>query len=317
MIASDAVTSTAVDAMTALSFLSRSRSSLTGFVLLAIAACGGHSSSISASSDSGSAVSSGAGSGSSSGVPSGASSGSVSAGANSGSGLVTTGGSGAGMNSTGLASGASAGSGSGGASGRGSDAGAGTAGGTDASDAAGSCLGSSFLSALGKDRLIVGVSGSSAAEGAAPYDLRYVYLSGGLFSSSTPCTSCSSCGPSGSWWGCYNTPPGMYATYFLQGAAAATPPQIPMFTYYEILQTAKATIANLQEGTAEATQAATNTGIMTRYYNDWRFLLQTIGQKKALLHKPDAPYSAADGAFMLVPSLKRYVSGSQLTFSLS
>jgi hypothetical protein len=154
--------------------------------------------------------------------------------------------------------------------------------------AGGSCLGSSFLSALGKDRLIVGVSGSSAAEKAAPYDLRYVYLSGGLFSSSTPCTSCSSCAPTGSWWGCYNTPPGMYATYFLQGAAGATPPQIPMFTYYEILQTAQATLTNFQEGTAEVTQAATNAGIMTRYYNDWRFLLQTIGKTKALLHiEPD------------------------------
>jgi hypothetical protein len=80
----------------------------------------------------------------------------------------------------------------------------------------------------------------------------------------------------------------MYATYFLQGAAAATPPQIPMFTYYEILQTAQATITNFQEGPAEATQAVTNTGIMTRYYNDWRFLLHTIGQTKALLHiEPD------------------------------
>jgi hypothetical protein len=80
----------------------------------------------------------------------------------------------------------------------------------------------------------------------------------------------------------------MYATYFIQGAAAATPPQIPMFTYYEILQTAQATLSGFQEGTAEATEAVTNTGIMTRYYNDWRFLLQTIGQTRALLHiEPD------------------------------
>jgi hypothetical protein len=189
---------------------------------------------------------------------------------------------GQGASSGGAMSGASSG---GGTAGVGSGSGGGIASGTDA---AGSCLGSSLLSALGKDRLIVGVSGSSTAEAAAPYDLRYVYISGGLFSSPTPCTSCSSCAPSGSWWGCYNTPPGMYATYFLQGAAAATPPQIPMFTYYEILQTAQATISGFQEGTAEATQAATNTGIMTRYYNDWRFLLQTIGQAKALLHiEPD------------------------------
>jgi hypothetical protein len=80
----------------------------------------------------------------------------------------------------------------------------------------------------------------------------------------------------------------MYATYFINGATAESPAQIPMFTYYEILQTAQATINGFQEGTAEATQAATNVGIMTRYYNDWRFLLQKIGTSKALLHiEPD------------------------------
>ena len=153
--------------------------------------------------------------------------------------------------------------------------------------AKGSCLGSSFLSALGEDRLIIGVSGSNTAEAAAPYDLRYVYLSGGLFTSTTPCTACgASC--SSDWWGCYNTPPGSYATDFISTAKGESPSQIPMFTYYEILQTAEATISGFQEGTAEVTEAATNTGIMTRYYNDWRFLLQTIGQTKALLHiEPD------------------------------
>jgi hypothetical protein len=194
---------------------------------------------------------------------------------------------GQGASSSGATSGSASGGGSGASSG-GASSGVGSSSGGTAADAAGSCLGSSFLSALGKDRLIVGVSGSGTSETAAPYDLRYVYLSGGLFSSSTPCTSCSSCAPMGSWWGCYNTPPGMYATYFIQGAADASPPQIPMFTYYEILQTAQATLSNFQEGTAEATVAATNTGIMTRYYNDWRFLLQTIGQTKAVLHiEPD------------------------------
>jgi hypothetical protein len=102
-----------------------------------------------------------------------------------------------------------------------------------------------------------------------------------------PCTSCTSCAP-GTWWGCYNTPPGAYATAFMNKATAESPAQIPMFTYYEILQTASATISGFQEGTAEVTQAATNVGIMTRYYNDWRFLLQTIGSSKALLHiEPD------------------------------
>jgi hypothetical protein len=78
----------------------------------------------------------------------------------------------------------------------------------------------------------------------------------------------------------------MYATYFMQ--AAAKNAQVPMFTYYEILQTAQATIANFQEGMAEVTQAASNVSLMTRYFADWRFLLQAIGQQKALLHiEPD------------------------------
>jgi hypothetical protein len=156
-----------------------------------------------------------------------------------------------------------------------------------ASDGGASCIGSSLLSTLGKNRLLVGLSGSATAAAAAPYDLQYIYISGGLFSSTTPCTSCSSCAP-GTWWGCYNSPPGTYATSFINSATGESPAQIPMFTYYEILQTAQATISGFQEGTAEATQAATNVGIMTRYYNDWRFLLQKIGSTKALLHiEPD------------------------------
>jgi hypothetical protein len=151
-----------------------------------------------------------------------------------------------------------------------------------------------MLSKLGKNRLLVGVSTSDATAAMAPFDIRYIYLSGGLFDSATPCTSCgSACVASGSmctsscaWWGCYNTPPGMYATSFLQ--AAAKNAQVPMFTYYEILQTAKATFSGFTEGTAEATQAAASAQLMTRYYADWRFLLQAIGQNKALLHvEPD------------------------------
>ena len=81
----------------------------------------------------------------------------------------------------GSSSGAMSGSGSGSGSGGGIPGVDSGSGGTTGKDAAGSCLGSSFLSALGKDRLLVGVSGSSTAEAAAPYDLRYVYISGGLF----------------------------------------------------------------------------------------------------------------------------------------
>ncbi|HVV50112.1 MAG TPA: hypothetical protein VHO06_10670, partial [Polyangia bacterium] len=149
-------------------------------------------------------------------------------------------------------------------------------------------------SKLGKNRLLVGVSTSDATAAMAPFDVRYIYISGGLFDAPTPCTACgSSCVAGGNmctsgcvWWGCYDSPPGMYATYFLQ--AAAKNAQVPMFTYYELLQTAKNTFSGFSEGAAEATQAATSTALMTRYYADWRFLLQQIGQTKALLHvEPD------------------------------
>jgi hypothetical protein len=199
--------------------------------------------------------------------------------------------------STGIGGGGAGGAGgtagsTGGAGGVGGAGGGGaTAGGSGGSGGdAGGCIGSSLLSAVGKDRLMVGVSLSSDSDPVgteAPFDLRYVYISGGLFTSPTPCTACgSSC--SSSWWGCYNTPPGMYATYFMQAAAATSPPQIPMFTYYELLQTADATFTGFAEGTAEVTQAATSVSLMTRYFNDWRFLLRQIGQTQAFLHiEPD------------------------------
>jgi hypothetical protein len=143
---------------------------------------------------------------------------------------------------------------------------------------------------------MVGVSTSGASATMAPFDLRYIYLAGGLFDSATPCASCASgCTASGTscatgcgWWGCYNTPPGMYATYFIENAQKASPPQIPMFTYYEILQAAEGTFSGFSEGSAEVTQAAASVPLMTRYFNDWRFLLQQVGQSQAMLHvEPD------------------------------
>ena len=227
----------------------------------------------------------------------------------SGDGGESTGGQGA-LGAGGSASGGSPGTGgeTGGATGRGGSGGSGSggsgsggsggsgSGGSGAAGAAGSCIGSSMLSKLGKNRLLVGVSTSDAAAAMAPFDLRYIYISGGLFDSPAPCTACgSACTAAGkvctngcAWWGCYNTPPGMYAGYFMQAAAKPSPAQVPMFTYYEILQTAQSTFTTFAEGTAEVTQAAASAPLMTRYYADWRFLLQQIGQQKALLHiEPD------------------------------
>jgi hypothetical protein len=201
---------------------------------------------------------------------------------------------------TSSASSASGGSGSsGGSSGSGGSASSGT------SSSAGSCLGSSILDVLGKSRLLVGVSPTQTATySAAPWDIVYEYISGGLFDGTTPCASCAtnctakghtcanSMGQGGCvWWGCYQydmDPPGQYVTGFDTNAAKAAPKQIPMFTYYEILQTAQNTISGFQEGTQEPTVAANNVGIMTRYFNDWRFLLQQVGKTVAILHiEPD------------------------------
>ncbi len=162
---------------------------------------------------------------------------------------------------------------------------------------AGTCLGSSLLGKLGKNHLLVGGSMQAATAAMAPFDLQYVYVSGGFPDGTGPCMSCASgcttngttcanSGPGCSWWGCWQydqDPPGAYVRTFVSTWTGATPPQIPMITYYEILQASGVT-----EGSPEVTQAATNATFMARYFNDWRFLLQQIGSSVALLHiEPD------------------------------
>ena len=162
---------------------------------------------------------------------------------------------------------------------------------------AATCLGSSFLGALGKDHLLVGGSMAAATATSAPFDLQYVYISGGLADGAGPCascatgcttngTTCANSGPGCAWWGCWQSDsdaPGDYARTFASTCAAASPAQIPMLTYYQLLQSSGVT-----EGAPEVTQAATNATFMARYFADWRFLLQQIGQGVALLHvEPD------------------------------
>ena len=157
----------------------------------------------------------------------------------------------------------------------------------------GSCLGSDLLASLGKSRVMVGYSGDDSVAALAPFDLRYVYLAGGLFDGQGPCASCASgCTAAGTscagggcgWWGCWQwdqLPPGQYALDF--AAKAGADGEIPMFTYYEILQA-----SGVSEGTPEVTSAARDPAFMARYLADWRFLLGRVGSGKALLHvEPD------------------------------
>lgn len=156
------------------------------------------------------------------------------------------------------------------------------------------CLGSELLSSLGKDRLLVGMSGSDAAAAAAPYDVRYQYIAGKIPDGGGACsrcdTGCSTAGTSCAnsagcaWWGCWQwdqVAPGDYARGFQVRAASRD--EIPMFTYYVLLQA-----SGVPEGTAEVTQAANDRAFMSRYLADWRFLLQQVGSKVAFLHvEPD------------------------------
>jgi hypothetical protein len=226
---------------------------------------------------------------------------------------AVVGGDGGPSNPGGSSGGSSGGLGSGGAV----DSGSGNAdssfgGGTDASSASdvssgGACLGDALLGALGKLHLMVGVSTppdmmGDATATAAPFDVRYLYISGGLFDGSAPCVSCASgCTSNGkscanaaggcAWWGCYQYdqhPPGEYVRSFDSTCKGASPSQIPMYTYYEILQTAIGMWPSFQEGQPEVTQAATSVPLMARYFADWRFLLQQIGQDTSILHiEPD------------------------------
>jgi hypothetical protein len=148
---------------------------------------------------------------------------------------------------------------------------------------------------VGKSHLLVGATADAATLDSTPFDLRYLYISGGLFDGASPCTSCAtgcttggqSCAnsnPNGcAWWGCWQydqVPPGAYATNLITAAQAAG--QLPMFSYYQLLQSSGAS-----EGAGEVT-AANNSTFMSRYLRDWRFLAQTIGQNVAFLHiEPD------------------------------
>ena len=70
-------------------------------------------------------------------------------------------------------------------------------GGTAASGAGGAaqnstCIGAKVLSDLGKTHILAGASMADATAAKAKADLRYLYLSGGIFDGNAPCTSCAS-----------------------------------------------------------------------------------------------------------------------------
>jgi len=265
----------------------RTRGLAQGISLLLAVACAGCSSKKSGRGTSGSG---GTGAGGAAGTGGSGAGGKVGTGGTGAGGKVGTGGTGAGGAAGGKVGtgGTGAGGAAGGASGSGGDSGA--------------CLGASLLTAFGANTVLVGGAMTDATANLAPFDGRYLYLSGGLFDGSAPCSSCASgCTTGGSscananpagcaWWGCWQwdqDPPGQYVPGFVavnEQAAwqNAARPQIPMFTYYEELQASK-----LAEGTTQVA-ALNDASFLTRYLADWRFVLQRIGTHRALLHvEPD------------------------------
>lgn len=142
--------------------------------------------------------------------------------------------------------------------------------------------------------MLVGAAMGDATAAAAAWDVRYLYLAGGLFDSAAPCASCAtSCTAAGhscansaggcAWWGCYQydqISPGEYVRDFV--AAAKGRGEIPWFTYYELLQA-----SGLAEGRTEVA-ALDDAAFLTRYLADFRFLLQQLGNETAFVHvEPD------------------------------
>lgn len=219
--------------------------------------------------------------------------GSSSSGGKSGGGTGGSSASGGAAGTSAGGTGASAGGGAGTGGGAGAGGGAGTGGGAG-SGGASSCLVGTFLASVGKTKILVGASMADDVAKSAPFDLRYLYLSGGIADGAGPCakcdtgctaqgTSCANSGPGCAWWGCWQydkDPPGAYARGFVSKAKADG--QIPMITYYMLLQA-----SGVAEGSAEVTKA-NDAAFMARYYADWRFVTQQIGQDLAFLHiEPD------------------------------
>ena len=148
-------------------------------------------------------------------------------------------------------------------------------------------------------KVMVGFSGSSGD--LAPFDMQYQYLNSGNFSSYdhagcmngtvaiTGYPDPASC----PWWGAWQenvTERGLFVKRFIDTAKARTwnsvsRPQIPFFTYYMILPA-----SGLAEGPSPTgeTAALNDQTFLTAYFDDWRFLLQKIGNEQVMLHiEPD------------------------------
>ena len=141
-------------------------------------------------------------------------------------------------------------------------------------------LAKAFLEYFDKDRLMIGAMAEDPFFQQNPnlLDVRYIYLADRIFRGPEVPTQYHP--EDGSWWGwwqAHNLPPGQYLRDFLNKTESAG--QIPMITYYTFAQTS---------GNESQVYPANDVSFLTRYFNDWRFMLQQIGDRKAIIHlEPD------------------------------
>jgi hypothetical protein len=142
--------------------------------------------------------------------------------------------------------------------------------------AAGSYRAAGSAHALPQDRLNFGLANGPADLGwmtstGVPWRYRYVYLAGGV---NTP-------NP----WQNWNSPTGAYATNYMNASAADG--YIPVFTYYELLQSNPSTGANESD---RDFSNLNNPTTMAAYYANFKLLMQTVGAyaKPVVVHvEPD------------------------------
>jgi hypothetical protein len=175
----------------------------------------------------------------------------------------------------------------------GSPGGAPADGGTPPPSGGNGCLARLVLSQLARPAtLLVGADMADSVASSAPFDVRYLYLAGGLPDGDGTCSSCGACTAGGAscaagsacdWWGCWQdaaVAPGKYVRDLLGKTASSG--MLPMVSYYEVLQT-----SGVAEGSAEIA-ALQNVQLTTSWFNDFRFVLRQIGVAPALLHlEPD------------------------------
>jgi hypothetical protein len=142
---------------------------------------------------------------------------------------------------------------------------------------------------MGSTKVLIGSINTGTAQ-KYPFDVQYQYINN-LAPDAACMTSCKAATSCGDWWGCWQwneRPPGsQYPGDFINNLSQLTwqnqpHPQLTYWTYYSIRF-----LVGGAEGQAEI-DAINDAAQLTRYFADYRFFLQKIGNSKTIVHiEPD------------------------------